>query len=112
MLDKIDDELKTFLIKVILPALVATSIKLSIQMQKQKLSIVSIITSFIIGIGSAYLASDVILTSFETKWVPLVISVITISGEKIGMWLVYKFNFDLLLSDFLQYAINLIKLKK
>jgi hypothetical protein len=78
-------------------------------MQKQKLSIVSIITSFIIGIGSAYLASDVILTSFSSKWVPLVISVITISGEKIGMWLVYKFNFDGFMGEVLQSIINRIK---
>lgn len=91
-MERIDEEAKTFLAKIIIPALVAISVKLALQSKRQKVSLMNVITSMVIGIGSAYLSSDWVLTNFSHDTVPVVIATITISSEKIGYWLLDRFD--------------------
>jgi hypothetical protein len=88
------EDLRSWILKILLPALVAISIKLAVQSKQGAMSWFNVITSFVCGIGSAYLASDLVTSSINPHYVPLVIAVIAISGEKIGFWLVYKFNVE------------------
>lgn len=58
----------------------------------------NILLSMIIGVGSAYLSSDFVLTSFGQNQVSIVIAVIAITSEKIGEFLIYKLNIDVFLT--------------
>lgn len=99
-------EMKAFFLKILLPALVAVSIKIAIQSKSKSVSILQVIISFVTGIGCAYLFSGIIMDNFSAAWIPVYIAVTAISGEKIGSWMVYKFNVEELLSTLLE------KLKK
>lgn len=106
MIEKLDEGFRHFILKVLIPALVAISIKLAIQSKKAKISLFTAGTSVVIGIGSAYLSSDLVLANFSTQWVPIVIAVVTITGEKIGNYLLYKFNVDEFMEVFIQTLIS------
>ncbi len=87
-------EMKAFCLKILLPALVAVSIKIAIQSKNKPVSVLQIIVSFVTGVGSAYLFSGIILENFSDSWATIYIAVTAISGEKIGQWLIYKFNVE------------------
>lgn len=101
-----NEELKAFVIKIIIPALVAVSMKIAIMNKKTKVTLFQVITSFVTGIGSAYLFSSLIMDSFSTKYIPLIVAVVTISGEKIGYWIVYKLNVEELIGNFISKYTN------
>lgn len=109
MLDKIDEEIKTFLLKIILPALVAVSIKLAIMSQRTKMSAFNVAGSFVIGVGIAYLSGGIVLGSVKPEYVPLVIGIITLAGEKFAQWFLFSLKVDQLFLSFLEYIVGLIK---
>lgn len=103
ILDYIPERLLNFFVKVILVASVAISIKIAIQMKKEKISRINIILSFIIGVGFAALTGNFILENFSSSKATMMIGAVTMLGEKIGTWLVYKLNVDALMQDFVEY---------
>ncbi len=109
MIEKLDEGLKQFILKIAIPSLAAISIKLAIQSKRAKISLFTATMSIIIGICSAYLSSKLVLVNFSTEWVPVVIAVITITGEKIGSYLMFKFAVDDLIDTFLQVLITRFK---
>jgi len=96
------DELKAFLIKIIMPSLVALSMKIAIMNKTQKVTLFQVSIAFISGVGSAYLSGGLIMDSFSDNWIPLCVAVVTISGEKIGHWVIYKFNVEEFLSNWIK----------
>lgn len=58
---RIDEEVKSFLVKIIVPAFVAISVKLALQSKRQKVSWMNAFTSIVIGIGTAYLSAQWVL---------------------------------------------------
>ena len=108
-MERIPQDLKDLLVKIIIPSLVAVSIKLAIQSRQEKLSIFNSIMSVVIGVGCAYLSSYWVLNHFENASIP--IACITLIGEKIGYWLIYKFNFDIIGDSLIQYFIDKYKKK-
>jgi hypothetical protein len=111
-MQNIPQEIKDFLIKIILPSVVAISIKLAMETRKGKMSVFNAITSVIIGVGSAYLSSSWVMNNFDDNKIPIVIACITIVGEKVAYWLIYKFNFDLIGDALINYLINKYKHKE
>jgi len=109
MLDKLDEEFKNFLLKIIIPALVAVSIKLAIMSQRTKISTFNIIGSFVIGVGVAYLSGGIILETVASNYVPLVIGILTLVGEKFAYWLLFTLKIDKMAVSFLEYIIGLLK---
>lgn len=99
-----------FFIKVILVAIVAMSIKIAIIMRKEKITVLNIFLSFVIGIGFAALTGTFILEKCHPSLAPIFIGIATLLGEKIGIWIMYKFNIDALLQDIASYLTK--KLKK
>lgn len=105
-MEKIGAELENLLIKVLIPALVAVSIKIAIASRKSNMTVFNVIASIVIGVGSAYLFSGIILNNFSDEYVPLMIALITISGEKIGNWIIYKFNIDTFIEALIEKYYN------
>jgi lipopolysaccharide export LptBFGC system permease protein LptF len=97
----IDEEVRTFIAKIIVPALVSISVKLALQLKRYKMSFVKVLLSIIIGIGSAWLSSGWVLENFEGGKVPVVIAAITITSEKIGYWLMDRFDVGSVIDGFL-----------
>lgn len=95
------EDFKTWLVKILLPSLVAVSIKLAVQSKQNTISWFNVVTSFITGIGSAYLCADLVLSTVDHQYVPIAIAIITISGEKIGYYIVYKLNVEAILEGML-----------
>ncbi|AIX11870.1 hypothetical protein [Flavobacterium phage FCOV-F14] len=102
------DEFINIVIKVILPATIGISIKLAVQAQKQKITAFRIILSFITGIGASYIAYPIIINNSGRDYVPLFISVIAISSEKIAEYLIYKFNIDYFLGSLIEACRKMI----
>src|SRR6478736_4283111 len=94
-------ELKALCVKILLPALMGLSVKLAILSRKENITIKQVIISFICGIGSAYLFAPLIMDDVTEHWQPLAIAIVTISGEKIGSYALYKINAERLIEFFL-----------
>lgn len=91
---QIPDDVWNFLIKTLPFALAALAISISIQIKNKKANLISVVTSIIIGVSCAYLTGSFINKHFSADFAPILIGIITISGEKVGYWLLYKFKFD------------------
>lgn len=95
-LKQIPDEIWNFLIKVLPFSLAALAISISVQVKNKTASVISAILSIVIGVSCAYITGTFITNHFSTSTAPIIIGVVTIAGEKIAYWLIYKFNFDLI----------------
>lgn len=96
----------SLLVKIIIPSLIAISVKLAIQIKNGKTSWMNALMSIIIGVGCAYLSGDLIIDKFSENMAPIVIGVVTITGEKIAFWIMYKFNIDALMDVFYEAIKN------
>jgi hypothetical protein len=94
MLENLNEEARAFIFKIIIPALVAVSVKLAVMGKQGKITFFQVISSFVTGIGSAYLAGPIVMQYTTPNSMPLVIAAIAISGEKIGHYFIYKFKVE------------------
>ncbi len=108
----VPQELRDLIIKILIPSLVAVSIKLALESKKNKVSFFTAATSVITGVGSAYLTSGWVMESFKDTSIPLIIACITIVGEKVAYWLIYKFKFDIVGDAIIEYIVDRYKTKK
>lgn len=109
MLDKIPEEIENLLIKIIIPSLVAISIKLAVQSKQGKISLFTTIASIIVGVGCAYLSAGWVMKTFSAETMPIAVGVITISGEKIAYWLIFKLNVNIIGDEFINFLIKKYK---
>jgi hypothetical protein len=93
------EDLKAWLIKIILPALVAISMKLAVQ-YRAGISWFNVISSFVTGIGSAYLFGPAVISYVPEHWHAASIAVLAMSGEKIGFLIVYKLKIEDVLNGY------------
>lgn len=91
---------KSTLQELLFTAFLAVGVKIAIEMKrtKSKISVLNIVLSMIIGVGTAYLSSGLVIKYFSNEWLAIVIAVVAILSEKIGEFLIYKFNVDVFLS--------------
>ncbi len=101
------EDIKVWLIKtVVLPSLIAVSIKLAIQSKRERITWFNVITSFITGIGSAYICTPLVISTIPNEYISIAIAIIAISGEKIGFYLVYKMNVQNIIEGLLERLKN------
>lgn len=103
-------EMNAFFVKIVIPAIVGISIKLATQVKRENMTFFRVILSFVTGIGCAYFVYPFL---DDTKYMPLIIGIVSISGEKIMEFLIYKWNIDYflnsLLNAFKEFLIKIIK---
>jgi hypothetical protein len=97
MFENISDEFKSWILKPLVWAMLAISVKLAVQSKREKITIGIVITSFFAGVGSAWLFADYVTLNYHHEYQPLIIAMIAISGEKIVEYVLYKINFQALL---------------
>lgn len=103
------DEAYEFIVKIIIPASAGIAAKVAIQMKNEKLSISRVIISFIAGIVCAYFAYPFINNFADQDYMPALIGLSAISGEKITEYAVYKFKIDIFLGALVSTILEKIK---
>ncbi len=110
MLDKdFYAEVYTFIIKVFIPAFVAIAIKTAIQMKRERLNLMRILISFIAGIGAAYFVYTFTHQTMDSKYIPLLVGIVAMTGERIAEYILYKWDIDKMLTTMIDMVINKIK---
>lgn len=106
----ISNEVTQFCFKIILPAFLAVGVKIAIEMKKTKTktTFLNICLSMLIGVGGAYISSDLVIASFDDTYIPIVISIIAITSDKIGEFLIYHFNIDVILNTLIDEFLEMI----
>ena len=101
---------KSTLQEILFTAFLAVWVKIAIEMKRTKstMSIFNIVLSMIIGVGTAYLTSGLVINHFSNEWFTIVIAVVAILSEKIGEFLIYKFNVDVFLSAIVDVVLSTI----
>lgn len=102
MFENLSDEIKSWVFKPLVWAMMAVSVKLAVQSKKEKLTVGIVLTSFLAGVGSAWLFADYVTMNYEHQYQPLIIAMIAISGEKIVEYILYKINFQALLDSLIK----------
>nr|WP_298655718.1 hypothetical protein [uncultured Flavobacterium sp.] len=110
-LREIPDEIWNFLIKTLPFSLAALAISISIQIKNKTASLVNSFLSIVIGVSCAWITGNFINSHFSVSTAPMMIGVVTIAGEKVAYWLIYKFQFDVLGQAIIDYLVSKIKKK-
>lgn len=105
MVKYVSEEVINFFYKIFIPSFIAISIKVATQIKKEQLTMTRVVLSFIIGIGCAYFVYPFVSKNIESAYLPLIVGVVSISGEKIAEYVIYKFNVDY----FLQALVDAIR---
>lgn len=61
------------------------------------MTVFNIVTSVIVGVGMAWLLSELVFHHFSEHWQAPLIALVGISGDKIANWLIFKFKVDKLI---------------
>lgn len=88
------EELKALSIKILLPAMVAISMKLAILGQYKELTKLKVLVSFVTGLGAAYLLHYPVEVAVAKDWQSVTYGIIAISGEKMSIYAMYKINVE------------------
>lgn len=95
----ITEQVLNFFFKIFIPSFVAISIKIATQVKKEKLTFMRVIMSFVIGIGCAYFVFPFADDQVKEEYIPLLVGMVSISGEKISEYIIYKWNIDFFLTS-------------
>lgn len=106
---KLPEELLNFLIKTLPYCLAAVAISISVQIKNKTASVINVVLSIVMGVSCAYITGPWINSHFGSSTAPIIIGVVTIAGEKVAYWLIYKFNFDLMGEELVKWAIGKFK---
>ena len=110
-LKQIPDEIWNFIIKTLPFSLAALAISISVQIKNKTASLVNSVLSIVICVSCAYLTGSFINAHFGSSTAPIIIGVVTIAGEKVGYWFVYKFQFDLIGQAAIEWIVKWFKKK-
>ena len=107
-------ELTTFFFKIFIPAFIAISIKIATQIKKETMNFTRVIISFVVGIGCAYFIFPFVHDSdkIDSSYIPLLVGVVAMSGEKIAEYIIYKWDIDKLLTAFIDFLIEQVRPRK
>jgi hypothetical protein len=101
------EELYIFAVKIFIPATIAISIKVAMQIKKEKTKLSAIVFSFIIGLGCAYFVYPFIDSNLiKDSYMPLMVGLVAMSGEKIAEYFIYKWDvgriIDVLIDNYIR----------
>ena len=104
----LEQEIYNFIAKILIPSIIAISIKVATQIKREKMTVLKVILSFVTGIGCAYFTYPFVFDNVEDNYLPLIVGIVSISGEKIAEYLIYKFNVDLFLTSIIDAVRQII----
>jgi len=72
MFDSVSEEIKSWIVKPLIWAMMAISVKLAVQSKRQKITVGIVITSFLAGIGSAWIFADYVILNYSHQYQPMI----------------------------------------
>lgn len=106
------EEASKFFFKIFIPAFIAISIKIATQVKNETINLSRIIISFVVGIGCAYFVYPFIESTIEKSYIPLLVGLVAMSGEKISEYIIYKWDIDKFLGALADVLLERLKPKK
>lgn len=106
------EELYTFFLKIFIPAFIAISIKMATIVKKEKMTFTRILLSFVVGVGCAYFIYPFVDNGVENSYVPLLVGVVAISGDKIAEYIIYKWDIDTFIGAVIDTLLDRFRTKK
>ena len=108
-----DAENGSLIIKTIITAIMASGVGLAVKkLSGRKITLLTAVLSMFIGVSVAYVFHDLIYSNVDKDWRIVVISLLSISGEKIGNYLIFQFNVNIILDAIQETFLNFLKKKK
>jgi len=107
----VQEEFSELFIKILFPAFLTVAIGVAVEMKndKSKVTLLNSSLSVLIGVGTAYLFSGVILENCKGGMVIVAASLVTSLAEKLAKFLMYKFDIDLFLKTIFDIILEKIK---
>lgn len=105
----IPPEIWSFIVKALPVSLAALAISISVQIKNKTATVINVILSIVSGIACSYLTAPFVFDSFGKGAAPIILGVVTITGEKVAYWLIYEFKVDKLMESVLKWAVKKIK---
>lgn len=102
-------EIWNFIVKTLPFSLAALSMSIAVQIKNKTATVTGVILSVVIGVSVAWLTGAYINKHFSSEFAPIIIGLVTISGEKIGYYLIYKLNVDMIMEDIIKSLANKFK---
>ena len=92
----LNNEFIAFMSKIIIPAFITVAIATAIDVKNDvsKVSWITVFMSFIIGVGGAYLAGDLIMEKYQGGEIPVAVAIVTSLTEKTFKYLLHKLKVD------------------
>lgn len=88
------DDISEIFFKVMIPAFITIVAKISVQNNRERVSITNIFASVASGLGLAYLSGSYILNSFSEEVVPLMAGAVALLSEHVISIVLYKLSWD------------------
>lgn len=97
----LNNEFLQFLTKIMIPAIITTAVAVAVDVKNDvsKVSWLTIMMSFIIGCGGAWLAGDYIIERFKGGELTLVVAIVTSLTEKTFKFIIHKLKVDQILTS-------------
>jgi len=108
-LRQIPDEIWSFIVKTLPISLAALAISISVQIKNRTATVINVVLSIVSGLACSYLTAPFVFETFGKGAAPIIIGVMTITGEKIAYWLIYEFKVDVFMESFLKYLTKKFK---
>ena len=107
----VQEEFSELFIKILFPAFLTVAIGVAVEMKndKSKVTWLGASLSVLIGVGTAYLFSGIILENCKGGMIIVWASIVTSSAEKTAKFLMYKFDIDLFLKTIFDIILEKIK---
>ena len=107
----VQKEFSELFIKILFPAFLTVAIGVAVEMKndKSKVTVLNAFLSLLIGVGTAYLFSGIILENCKGGMIILCAGLVTSLAEKLAKFLMYKFDIDLFLKTIFDIILEKIK---
>ena len=87
----------------------AVGMKIAIQIQRKKATVIGSLISIFVGVGMAYLTNDFIIKIASKELYPIILSLIAIVSDKIMEFLVFKLDVGIYIEKLLDLLFDKIK---
>lgn len=107
----VQQEYSELVTKILLPAFITVAVGVAVEMKnnRSKVSMLSAVLSFVIGVGGAYIVSGVLQEYFKGGWYTVFLCTATLLSEKTIKYIINEFKFDLFLTAIAEYAYQKLK---
>lgn len=96
------EECIAFFFKVIMPSIMGVSVQIATRIKREKITPFRIFLAYVVGVSLSCLSYPVVEDAVGTRYVPLIIGIIAITGNNVAEFLIYKLDIDGFLTSIIE----------